>query len=313
MLSYLARRIASGALLLFVISFFTFVLMFGSTANVASNLLGESATQDQIEALNHELGLDRPLLIQYADWLTRAVRGDLGSSWTSNAHVGDELQRRLPVTLSIVVSSIVVMAALSALLGIAAAARGGWADRLIQIGSIIGFAIPNFWFALILVIFFAINLHWLPATGYVSFASSPIDWASSLVLPVVALTFAGVASASQQVRGAVIDALGQDYVRTLRARGVSARSVMFRHVLRNAVPAALTILAVQFIAMLGGAAIIERVFAIPGIGSLTVDSALGGDIPMLMGIVITLIIMVVAVNILLDVINAWVNPKVRIS
>ncbi|BCH27309.1 ABC transporter permease [Mesorhizobium sp. L-8-3] len=313
MLRYLSRRIASGVFLLFAISLLTFALMFGSTDNVARNLLGESATAEQVAALNSELGLDRPLSTQYLDWLRNAVRGDLGKSWTSNSRVSEELQRRMPVTLSIVFVTVTVMALLSAVLGITAAVRGGWADRLIQVGSVVGFAMPNFWLALILVIFFAINLRWLPATGYVSFSSSPASWAASLVLPVAALAFSGIASSSQQVRGAVIDALRQDYVRTLRARGVSAGSILFRHALRNAMPAALTVLSVQFIALLGGAAIIERVFAIPGLGSLTVASALAGDVPVLMGIVVNLIVMVIIVNILIDVINAWVNPKVRMS
>lgn len=313
MVRYMARRVASGVFLLFSISILTFALMFGSTKNVASNLLGESASQEQIAALNHELGLDRPLTTQYLDWLSGALRGDLGKSWTSNVRIGEELQRRLPVTLSIVVVSIALMTVLAALLGIAAAVRGGWLDRVIQVGSVVGFAMPNFWLALLLVIFFAINLRWLPATGYVSITASPQAWAASLVLPVLALAFSGIASASQQVRGAIIDALRQDYVRTLRARGVSRRSILFRHALRNAMPAALTVLSVQFIALLGGAAIIERVFAIPGMGSLTVTSALGGDVPMLMGIVVTLVVLVILVNVAIDVINAWVNPKVRIS
>lgn len=313
MFRYLSRRIASGVFLLFAISLLTFALMFGSTGNVARNMLGENATADQVTALNRELGLDRPLSTQYLNWLGGALRGDLGRSWTSNSRVSEELQRRMPVTLSIVFVTVAVMAVLSAVLGITAAVRGGWADRLIQVGSIVGFAMPNFWLALILVIFFAINLRWLPATGYVSFSSSPMSWAASLVLPVAALAFSGIASSSQQVRGAVIDALRQDYVRTLRARGVGPGSILFRHALRNAMPAALTVLSVQFIALLGGAAIIERVFAIPGLGSLTVASALAGDVPMLMGIVVNLIVMVIIVNILIDVINAWVNPKVRMS
>ncbi|PRX10843.1 ABC transporter permease [Martelella mediterranea] len=313
MLGYLSRRIASGIVLLFAISLLTFSLMYGATGNVARNFLGENATQEQVRALEDELGINRPLMVQYGDWLSSAVTGDLGRSWTSNARVSDELGRRLPVTLSVVAIAVGFMAILSAVLGITAAVRGGWSDRLIQVGSVIGFALPNFWLALMLVIVFAVNLRWLPATGYVSFSASPSAWLASLVLPVGALAFSGIASSSQQVRGAVIDALRGDYVRTLRARGISPRSILFRHVLRNAMPAALTVLSVQFIALLGGAAIIERVFAIPGMGSLTVTSALAGDVPMLMGIVVTLIILVLLVNILIDIINAWLNPKVRVS
>jgi len=241
------------------------------------------------------------------------VRGDLGPSWTMSESVTSALASRLPVTLSMVTIAVAMMAFVSAMLGIAAAVRGGWADRAIQIVSVAGFAMPNFWLGLLLVLTFSVELGWLPATGYVSFSASPSAWAASLVLPVAALVLSGIASASQQVRGAVIDALRQDYVRTLRARGVNPRSVLYRHALRNAMPAALTVLSVQFIALLGGAAVIERVFAIPGMGSLTVSAALIGDVPVLMGVVVTLIIVVVIVNILIDFLNAWANPKVRMS
>ncbi|MCY1295559.1 Oligopeptide transport system permease protein OppB [compost metagenome] len=161
--------------------------------------------------------------------------------------------------------------------------------------------------------FFAVRLNWFPATGYVSFMRSPSSWATSLALPVTALVLAGIASASQQVRGAIIDALDKDYIRTLRARGVPSRSILFRHALRNAVPPVLTVLSLQFIALVGGAAIIVQVFAIPGLGSLTVTASLNGDLPVLMGVVVTLIILVVVVNLVIDLLNAMANPKVRIQ
>lgn len=312
MLSYVSRRLLSSLVLLALVTTLTFVLVFGGADNIAQNILGDNATDQQIAELETKLGIDRPLHEQYATWVAKAVRGDLGMSWTMGESVSKILSGRLPITLSMVVLAITIIGIVSALLGIAAAVRGGWADRAIQLVSVVGFSLPNFWLGLILVVVFALNLRWLPATGYTDFLNSPTGWLASLTLPVAALVLSGIASASQQVRGAMIDALRQDYVRTLRAGGIKPSSVLFRHALRNAMPAALTVLSLQFIGLLGGAAIIERVFAIPGLGSITVQAALSGDIPVLMGVVVTMIILVVIVNIAIDLANAWVNPKVRL-
>lgn len=312
MLKYVSKRILSSLVLLVLVTTLTFVMVFGGADNVAQNILGENATDAQIAALEAKLGIDRPLYEQYGDWVANAVQGDLGQSWTMGESVSRIVSGRLTVTLSMVTVAVITIGIISSLLGITAAVKGGWADRLIQVLSVIGFSLPNFWLGLILVVVFALNLRWFPATGYVDFSTSPIGWAAALTLPVAALVLSGIASASQQVRGAMIDALRQDYVRTLRAGGIRPSSVLFRHALRNAMPAALTVLSVQFIALLGGAAIIERVFAIPGLGSVTVQAALSGDVPVLMGVVVTMIILVVFVNIAIDLANAWVNPKVRL-
>lgn len=312
MLSYISKRLLSSLVLLALVTTLTFAMVFGGADNVAQNILGDNATDQQIADLETRLGIDRPLYEQYGNWVAKAVRGDLGMSWTMGESVSKILSGRLPVTLSMVVLAIIIIGIVSALLGIAAAVRGGWADRVIQLISVVGFSLPNFWLGLILVVVFALNLRWLPATGYTDFFNSPTGWLASLALPVGALVLSGIASASQQVRGAMIDALRQDYVRTLRAGGIKPSSVLFRHALRNAMPAALTVLSLQFIGLLGGAAIIERVFAIPGLGSITVQAALSGDIPVLMGVVVTMIILVVIVNIAIDLANAWVNPKVRL-
>ncbi len=313
MFGYLLRRAAFGLALLLVMSTITFFLVFSGTERVAANILGETASDADIAALTTELGIDRPLVVQYGEWVRNALRGDLGEAWTTTGTVTEILARRVPVTLSIVSTAIAVMAVISAVLGVASAVLGGWVDRVIQVISVVGFAIPNFWLGLMLVVLFALNLRWLPATGYVSFSTSPSGWMAAVTLPVTALVLSGIASASQQVRGAVIDALSQDYVRTLKARGVRMHSILFRHALRNALPAALTVLSVQFIALLGGAAIIERVFAIPGLGELTVRSAVVGDVPVLMGVVVAMIIVVIVVNLFIDLVNAWANPKVRLQ
>lgn len=313
MVRYLIKRAGAGLVLLALVSLLTFVMVFRSPESIAYNIIGSTATPEQIASKITELGLGRPILTQYADWLGGALQGDLGRSWNQSEPVSTLIARQLPVSLSMVGVAIVVMAVVSCLLGLTAAVRGGWVDKFIQILSVIGFSVPSFWLGLLLVIFFAVRLNWFPATGYVSFMRSPSGWATSLVLPVIALVLAGVASASQQVRGAIIDALDRDYIRTLRARGVPSSSILFRHALRNAIPPVLTVLSLQFIALVGGAAIIEQVFAIPGLGSLTVTASLNGDVPVLMGVVVTLIILVVVVNLMIDLLNALANPKVRVQ
>lgn len=311
MLNYILKRGVSGLTLLGLVSLLTFVMAFGSPHSIALNIIGGAASDAQIAAKISELGLDRPILTQFADWLVHAVRGDLGVSWFRSEAVSTLIARHLPVSLSMVGVAVLIMGLVSSVLGVSAAVRGGWVDRLIQILSVVGFSVPSFWLGLLLVVYFAVRLQWFPATGYVDFTNSPVRWAASLALPVTALVLAGIASASQQVRGAVIDALAQDYTRTLRARGIPERSVLFRHALRNAVQPVLTVLSLQFIGLVGGAAVIEQVFAIPGLGSLTVTASLNGDVPLLMGVVVTLICLVILVNLLIDVLNALANPKVR--
>jgi peptide/nickel transport system permease protein len=312
MLSFVVRRLLSGVALVAIVSTLTFVLVYSSTDAVARNLLGESATAEQIAAKNAELGLDQPLLTQFGQWVSHALQGDFGVSWFTNQPVSEAVGNGLPVTLSMVISAVLLTALVSIGLGVFAAVRRGWTDRTIQVLSVAGFSLPNFWVALMLVLVFAVALGVLPATGYVRFQDDPSGWAAALVLPVTALVIGGIASAAQQVRGAVIDVLRQDFVRTLRSRGLSGRSVIFRHTLRNAAPPALTILSLQFIALLGGAVVIEKVFALPGLGTLTVTSALNGDVPILMGVVVNLVVMVVIVNLLFDIVSGWVNPKVRV-
>lgn len=313
MFAFVGRRLVACVVLVVVIAGITFMLAFSGTGNVARNLLGENATPDQLAAKNAELGLDKPLLAQLGTWAQHAVRGDLGISWFTNEPVAQAIANRLPVTLSMVVLAVTLTALISVGLGVAAAVRGGWLDRVIQVLSVAGFALPNFWVALVLVVFFSVTLGVLPATGYVRLSESPGGWAAALVLPVASLVIGSTASAAQQVRGAVIDVLRQDFVRTLRARGISPRSVLFRHALRNAATPALTVLSLQFIALLGGAVVVEKVFAIPGLGTLTINAALQGDVPVLMGVVVTLVVLVVIVNLVIDIVSGWVNPKVRVQ
>lgn len=313
MLAFILRRLVSGVILIGVISFLAFVLLYLGSGDIARRILGENATAETVAKKTETLGLNRPLLTQYWEWVTSALTGNLGRSWFSGELVSVSVANRLGVTLSIVIGATLISAVLSVLLGVLAARRGGAIDGAVQVFSLIGFAIPGFLIALGLVLFFAINLGWFKATGYIPVTTSVTGWLSSVTLPIVALAIGAIASVAQQVRGSVVDALSRDYVRTLRARGLDMRSVVFRHVLRNAGGPALAVLAVQFIGLLGGAVIVEQVFAIPGMGQLTVKATSLGDIPVVMGVVIAFAIIVVIVNLLIDLAQAALNPKVRLS
>ena len=310
--SLILHKLASSVLLLIAITAVAFTLIFSTGEGISRRILGDLATSEQVQAKDAELGLDQPLPRQYLSWLARTVHGDLGRSWFSQESVAPAILSRLAVTLSIVVVALVICTVVSISLGTFAAIRGGWWDRGLQILSVTGEALPNFWLGLILVATFAVSIRMFPATGFVPLSESPIGWAKTITLPVTALVIGSVASAAAQVRGALIDVLDRDFIRTLRARGLSERSVIARHALRSAAPAAITVLSLQFIGMIGGAVMIEKVFALPGVGTYAVDATVQGDIPVVLGILMTMAVIVVSVNLFVDLVNAWINPKARL-
>ena len=313
MTAFVLRRLAFGVSLILFATTLTFFLVYGDPTHIARNILGENASQEQVVERAALMGLDRPLHVQFFDWLGSAVTGDLGQSYFSTETVVALLATRVPVTLSIVAGGVLVTALISVVLGMTAAVRGGWADRTVQVLSVVGMSLPNFWVALMLVLVFAVTWRVFPATGYVSPDVSLWGWLLSVTLPIAALSLSGMAAATQQVRGAVIDVLEADFIRTLRSRGLSDRSILFRHALKNAAPPALTVLSLQFIGLLGGAIVIEKVFALPGLGTLAVHATLQGDIPVILGVVAVTVVIVVVVNLTIDLVNGWVNPKVRLQ
>ena len=313
MLKFVTQRVASGVALLFVISFLAFVLLYYGSGDIAHRLVGQDATAQTVLAKKHQLGLDRPLLTQYVDWLGHALGGNFGASWFTGERVQEAITSRAAVTLSLVIGTAFVVIVVAVVVGVWAAVRRGWVDRLMNAIAVVGFAVPGFLLALGLVMLFAINLGWFPATGYIKIEDSFTGWLSTVTLPIIALSIAGIAGVSQQVRGSVIDVLRQDYVRTLRSRGLSERKIIFRHVLRNALTPALTVLSLQFVALIGGAVIVEQIFAIPGLGQVAVQATTQGDIPMVMGLVVTVAALVVVINLLVDLAQGWLNPKVRIG
>ncbi|MEV0640915.1 ABC transporter permease [Streptomyces sp. NPDC050619] len=313
MLRFAVRQTLSSIVLTIVVTAITYALVFSDGTGIARRVLGQSATQAQVSAKVTELGLDQPVAVQYAKWLGGLARGDLGASYFTGEPVTNMLATRVPVTLAIILPALLLTLILSVLIGVTAAVRGGAVDRFLQVVGVLGAAVPNFVVAIALIFVFAIAVPLFPATGYVSPDVDPMGWAKSLVLPVLAVLIGSIAGAAQQFRGAVIDVLRQDFVRTLRSRGISERAVIFRHVLRNAAGPGMTILSLQTVALMGGVVIIERVFALPGMGLLADSSALQGDIPAVMGSVLFSIAVVVVVNITVDLLVGWLNPKARLS
>jgi peptide/nickel transport system permease protein len=312
MLALLGRRIVSAIVLTLVVTALAFWMIHANAHEIARNILGPEATADAVTARETQLGLNRPVVVQYLDWLRHAVTGDLGVSYFTYQPVSSALAAAVPVTLSVIVLSTILTAIVSVVLGVASARRGGPFDRVVQVGSVVGLAIPHYLRGLALVLLVALPLPMLfPATGYVDPAASVTGWVASITLPAIALTIGGVAAVAQQVRGSMIDALRQDYIRTLRSRGISERMVTYRHALRNAAGPALIVLSLQFVGLLGGAIIIEQVFALPGVGQMAINASLRGDVPMVMGVIAFTVLLVVVVNLVIDLLTGQFNPKAR--
>lgn len=313
MIRFIVRRLLGGLLLAYVVVTGMFFFLKLTGTDPARGALGLYATPDQVATKREQLGLDKPIVVQYFDWLGNALTGNLGVSSATNVPVIDLVLSSLPVTVSLAVGAIVVAGVLGGVLGMLAAVNPGRLDRVFQVVMVLGFALPNFWVAILLALVFAVNLRWFPATGYVPFTVSPVGWLATIALPIIALSIGSIAAIAQQLRNSVIGVYQQDYVRTLRSRGLSSTNILLTHVLRNASPPALTMLSLQFIAALSGAAIVERVFALNGIGSVAIGASGSSDIQVIMGILLFTVIIVVGVNLLVDVIYAALNPKVRIA
>jgi peptide/nickel transport system permease protein len=313
MITFILKRLGSGIVVLFAVSILVFSLLYVSSGSIARNILGDQATPEQLAVKEAELGLDQPIITRYFSWLTSALQGDLGTSWFTSEPVANALATRIPVTMTMVVVAMFLIAIIATLIGVAAAVKRGWVDRVVQVGAIIGDSIPGFVIGIILVTILAIQMGLFPATSTIAPGVGADAWILSLTLPVTALLINGVTGGAQQIRSAVIKQLERDYVRTLRSRGIGEREVLFKHVLRSAAPAGLTVLSLQLIGMLGGVVIIEQIFALPGMGPLAVAATSQSDQPVVMGVVMYTVAVVIVVNLVVDLLNGWLNPKVRAS
>ncbi len=313
--AYIARRLLGLIPLLLLISFAVFALVLAVPGDPARTIAGGlDASEERVEEVRDELGLDDPLLTRYGRWLGDLASGDLGTSLFNGRTVTSELSARFPVTLSIALGSVVFAALIGIPLGLVAGTRpGSFVDRAIGVGTSLGIALPDFFVATALVVFFAVQRDLLPTIGYVDVAVDPAEWARHLVMPWIALGLSAAASLARQVRGATIEVLEADYIRTARSKGLTERRVIGKHALKNAMTPAMTVLALQFAYLLGGTFIIEAIFSLPGVGQYMLGAITSRDLPIIQGVVLLVATIFVLTNLVVDVLYGVVNPKVRVS
>jgi peptide/nickel transport system permease protein len=311
LLANLASRIVGSLVLLIVVPTITYLVQGVAPANVAKGILGLDATPERIAEFNQRLGLDQPLIVRYLRWLGGAVTGDLGSSYTNGQSVQHILAPRLGVSLSLIVGALVVFTVVGVVIGVLSATQGRIVGRTLDVVSTVGIAVPNFWLAVILVAIFAVELRLFPASGYTFFSDSPYFFFLALVLPVVALAFAGITAVAKQTRDQMLLAMQSPWARTLRANGASEFSIVYKHALRNAAAPVITVVGTIFVGSLSGSVVVENIFVLPGLGSQSLASALQADLPVVQGIAVYFTIIVVVVNVAIDVASTILNPKVR--
>lgn len=306
------RRLYLAVPLLFVVSALSFLLTSLAPTNVVDVLL-PNGTPAQWAALSHRLGLDQPIYEQYWHWLVHALGGNLGTSYTTGQGVKALIVQRFPVTLSLVVPTVVVMFVVGVGAGVVSAVRGGALGRLIDSLTLVGFSLPAFWLGAVLVSVFAVRIHLFPAIGYVSLAQSPGDWARSMVLPVCALSLLPIAVMARQTREAMMDVLASEHVRMAWANGIPPRVIFLKLALKNASMRAVTVGGLQVIGLLTGTVFVEQVFSLPGLGSGLDTAASTGDLPTTQGIVVFFTLLIVAINLGVDLLYTVLDPRVRTS
>jgi peptide/nickel transport system permease protein len=314
------RWLASSLVLLFVITALTFVLASLAPGDAAKAILSSqsgSYTAQQYQQMRHALGIDQPLPVQYWHWLDGVLHGSLGSDLFSGQPVTQELNARLGPSLSIIIGTVIVSGLVGVGLGIVSALRGPvigtLLGRLVDVISLAGLALPNFWLALVLVELLAVKVQVFPATGYAALGADPGPWLRSITLPVLTLSAGGVAFIAKQTRDSMADVMSRDFVVMLRARGLSRRSVVLKHALRNAAIPVVTVLGLLLVGLLSGTVLIETVFSIPGLGQQAVTAAGSHDLPVIEGVAFYFTVVVVLANLLVDVSYRLLNPRMRQS
>jgi len=313
--AFLRRRLFAVVPLVLLTTSLVFSLILLLPGDPAVALVGlENVTEERLAAIRSRMGLDRPLYVQYGLWIARAAHGDLGASLRTGQPVIEAIRDRLPVTLGLAVAA----TGFGLLLGfplavVAATRRGGAIGGLASGVAAFGVAVPNFWLGSMLVLALALQLRWLPATGYVSPLDAPWDAVRHGILPTLTLGASAVAEITRQLRSALQETLGADYVRTARAKGIAERAVVWKHALRNAMIPMITVSGLTISRLIGATVVVESIFALPGLGRLNLEAVLNRDFPMLQGAVLVMVLMVIAINFVSDLVYGWVDPRIRLS
>lgn len=309
---YVLRRSLQAVVVLVGVSVVVFAIIHLIPGDPVRVALGTSFTQEAYDALRERAGLDQPLPVQYVTWLTGALSGDLGVSFRSGQPVTALLLGRMPATLTLAFAALLVALTIALPLGILSAVRSGSKlDYAATVVSQVGISIPDFWMGILLILLFSLTLGWLPPSGYTSLLEDPLGWLSRLVLPAVTVGLVSGSILTRFVRSAMLEALGQDYTRTARSKGLRERVVVNRHALRNALIPVVTVTGLQLAFLLGGVIIVEVVFAWPGLGQLALIAVEARDYPVLQGTVLLLAVFFLVVNLFVDLLYAYLDPRIR--
>ncbi|MFN5420431.1 MAG: ABC transporter permease [Burkholderiales bacterium] len=316
MLQFLLRRILAVLPVLFVVSLVVFLILRLAPGDPAAVIAGNSATNEDIAKIQVQLGLDRSIPVQYGIWMGNVFQGDLGFSYYLNKPVTELIAQRVEPTLSLAFGTVILAILIAVPLGTLAAWRmGGWLDRLLSGFSVAGFSVPVFVIGYLLIYLFAIRLEWLPVQGYKSLsgpsAAGPWAWMRQLILPWMTLAMIYVALIARVTRASVSEALTEDYIRTARAKGITESAVLLRHALANAAVPIVTVVGIGIALLIGGVVVTETVYAIPGLGSLTVDAVLNRDFPVIQGLVLLFSVSYVLINLLVDLSYLVLDPRIR--
>ena len=305
MLFYTVKRLMLAVLVALTVSFISFSLLYISS-DPAVAMAGESASDQDIEAIRQLYGFDRPILIQYADWLLKAMQGNLGESYYFQAPVSHLIGERLPTTMTLGLSAIIFAIVFAVPLGVAAAIRpNSILDRIALLLSVMGQALPSFWFALVLIFFLSVSLRLLPTSGS--------DTWRHLIMPTIVLGYYATPAIMRLTRTGMLEVLSADYIRTARAKGLKPPVVLFKHALRNAIIPVVSLAAVQFGFMLGGSIVVETIFALHGAGFLAWESITRNDLPTVQGLILVFSLFYIILTLLADLLNAWLDPRIRIN
>jgi peptide/nickel transport system permease protein len=312
MLAFLGRRLLATIPVLLIVSVLVFLLLRLTPGDPAAILAGDQATTEQIAQIRENLGLNRSIPEQYLIWLGHMLQGDLGQSFYYKTEVVTLIGQRIEPTLSLALITIVVAVLVSVPLGVLAAWRhGGWLDRGLMAFSVLGFSIPVFVLAYLLIWLLSMRLGWLPVQGYVRLSNGVGPWLYQLLLPAITLSVIYIALIARVTRAAVLETLGEDYIRTARAKGLPETKVLLRHALANAAVPIITVIGIGIALLIGGVVVTESVYAIPGLGRLTVDAVLARDFPTIQGIILFFSFVYVLVNLLVDLSYVFFDPRIR--